>query len=125
MDYGDNVKINTDEVGKSISTYLISTPKALGSLFFAFYSGHLWVHLIFTYFVKKKSGKNFLDGFIGKLALGITWIAFVSLPIYYWMYKTLIVSYDNYMEIILSAVLVACFIQFILLSILTCFKAAL
>lgn len=118
------MELKTDKLWDEIVNYLIATPKVLGAFCAAYFSGQLWIFIIFAFLIKKKSAKNLVDKFWGKISLGIIWLAFISAPVYYLRYQTVIVSYDNYLNIIYTTVLFSFFIQFIIMAIFTCFKEA-
>ncbi|WP_368770491.1 hypothetical protein [Enterobacter cloacae] len=118
------MELKTDKLWEEIVAYLIATPKVLGAFCAAYFSGHLWVFIIFGFFIKKKSVKNLVDKFWGKVSLGIIWLGFVSAPVYYLRYNTLIVSYDDYLNILYTTVLFSFFIQFIIMAAFTCLKEA-
>lgn len=119
---GGIVSINTDKIESAVTDYLLSKPIVLVALIVSYLSGHLWGFIAYTFFLSKDPEKTSVNNFWGRIAVGLCWLAFVSAPIYYFVYDTLMITTENYLNIISPTLVCSLFLQFIILVMLTCFK---
>ena len=100
-----------DEAVQQIVGYIVATPKVLGGLFCSYFSGQLWAFLTVAYFKKNTRGNKMLDSLPAKVALGSCWFCLISLPIYWAKYDSMDLVYDNFLNILPAAIIVAFALQ--------------
>lgn len=111
-----------DEAKEKIFEYVLNTPKALVTLVFSWLSGHLWVYIVLTYFKDGTKGKKFLDGHIGKTAIGLLWFSLIMIPTYYFSHSSLNIEYEKLLSSVFSTLLYGLALQAIIFILLTLFK---
>ena len=119
---GGIVSINTDKIESAVIEYLLSKPIALVAIIVSYLSGHLWGFIAYTFFLNKDPEKTSINTFWGRIAVGLCWLVFVSTPVYYYVYSTLMITIENYLNIISPTLVFSLFLQFSILVTLTCFK---
>lgn len=102
--------------------YIVECPKLLGFVIISFISGHLWYFLISTYFKKGKKGNHLLNSKIGKTTVGAFYNALVFVPFQLIINKTILLHWQQIMDLILVSLLTGMVLQFLIFCL--CIKFA-
>jgi hypothetical protein len=110
---------NTSKLSQKALEYLLATPKALLFAICSFFSGQLWLFVIFAYYSNNSKGKTFLNNKYGKTALGACWFTVFLIPIYLLRFRTWRANADDVMSVLLETILAGAFCQTMVFAILT------
>ncbi|MEJ8865752.1 hypothetical protein [Pseudomonas jessenii] len=113
MSATDEVK---DAVAKQIIDYLKTTPQALAFLIMAFASGHLWAYVITNFVKEKKGGNKEIRSAIGRLSLGLVWLASNLVVVYGFVHHSWPRDYAKIIDLIIPTIVLGFFIQLIVLA---------
>jgi hypothetical protein len=108
-----------EDLKKRVVDFFLATPKALFFAVCSFFSGQLWVYIVFSYFKKSTKGNTYLNNKYGKTALGACWFVLFMIPIYLFKYKSWQVDADKILGVILEAVLIGAFFQLVFFIVIT------
>lgn len=107
----------TKKFSEKALEYLLETPALIAMLVLCFISGHLVFFVVFTFTKDKDATKTYLNTSLGKVGLGALMYSLVALPIYFIKYKTLLVKYQNLLEIIPTTIIMGLVLQAVAFSI--------
>jgi hypothetical protein len=107
------------DIRKKILDFFLATPKALFFVLCSFFSGQLWMYIVFSYFKTGTKGNTYLNNKYGKTALGACWFVLFIIPIYLFKFRTWQVEADKILSIIFETVLLGAFFQLVLFMIIT------
>ena len=110
-----------EEIWKKVIDWLLTTPKALALLVFSFFSGHLWIFIITTYFKTSKKGNKYLKSIYGKIAVGVIWFTIIDLPIHLFRNGN-IIDINNIFDNILYAIMYGLILQGIVFGLIVTLK---
>jgi hypothetical protein len=97
--------------------YILESPTLLFTVAVCMLTGHLLFFVILTYGADKADSKTYLNGKLGKVALGMLWHSFVVLPVYWFNNKTFAIDYDKLIEILPTSLILGLFLQAIFTAI--------
>ncbi|MEB2854069.1 hypothetical protein [Pseudomonas atacamensis] len=100
-------------VVSQIIDYLKSTPQVLFLVIMAIASGHLWAFIITSFFKEKENGNKELRSIVGRLSLGLMWLAANLVVIYGLEHHSLPRDYSKIIELIFPTIILGLFLQLI------------
>lgn len=103
-----------DVIKKPIEEFLISSPKLIVLLLASFFSGQLWLYIMYTYFYGSNETERFINNKSGKTALGLFWFSIPFLLIYQLKYGIKKIDIENMLSIYLETIVFGFFIQIII-----------
>ena len=112
--------MNAELLDKLFSTgvdYVVESPTLLFTIGVCMLTGHMLFFVILTYGADKEASKTYLNGKLGKLALGLLWHAFITLPVYWIQQQTFTIVYDKLITILPTTLNIGLFIQAIFTAI--------
>lgn len=100
----------------AIIRLLVGSPPLLIMFASAYLSGHMWTYLILSYVSKKE--RKILYSLIGRVSIGITWFAFVAIPVSLIIYKNVLFSVERLVSISITTTVFSLASQAILLFVI-------
>ena len=96
--------------------WITSSPYLMILIAIMYLSGHIWVYIVFTYCSKKE--RKLLNSIVGRLVLGLLWIALILIPTYIITYKSTTIEWEYFTDILSTAVVLALAIQAVIFGLI-------
>lgn len=110
-----------NKIVDSFTNLIISSPYLLIPFVCSYFFGYLWSYIILSYFSKKE--RKILCNIVGRISLGLLWLALVLFFTYTITYGSLEFNIDNLKNIIYTAVIISGAIQAVVFAaIITLYK---
>lgn len=105
-----------DAIAKQIIEYFKATPQVLAFLLMAFLSGHLWAYVITNYVKVKKGGNKEIRSIVGRLALGLVWLAGNLIIVYAVVHHDWPQDYAKAIGLIVPTIVLGLFLQLLVFA---------
>ena len=110
-----------ETVQAQVIEYLKQTPKAVGVLVCSFFSGQLWVFIIFAYLKKGSKGNKIIKSITGKTGIGLCWFSLVLIPVYYINNGDFFFMYEKIIELVIPTIIFGFFAQILIFGLFVTF----
>lgn len=102
--------------------YLLTIPQLLFAVVLSFFSGHLWLWIVHTYFDSPAKGAKYLSNIWAKTALGLFWYVLFLLPNFVFRFGIHSEVDGNIIQVIGWTLLIGSFVQAVATILIVNFK---